>query len=62
MNPKKPLVAGNIIPQCQKCNQADRDRWVYDEKGRVVKVANPSVINMCDEEVQFAMALDYLRI
>lgn len=55
MNPKKPLLTGNIIPQCQKCNQADRDRWVYDEKGRVIKVANPNVIKMCDEEVQLAI-------
>lgn len=55
MNPKKPLVAGNIIPQCQKCNQADRDRWIYDEKGRVIKIANPNVIKMCDEDVQLAV-------
>ena len=55
MNPRKPLTKGNIIPQCQKCNQADRDRWVYDEKGRVVKIANPNVIKMCDEEVQQAV-------
>ncbi len=26
MDPHKPLVAGNIIPQCQKCNRGDRDR------------------------------------
>lgn len=35
----KPLRGGNIIPQCQKCNRADRSRWVYDDKGRVVKLA-----------------------
>jgi hypothetical protein len=55
MNPRKPLVAGNIIPQCQKCNQADRDRWVYDDKGRVIKINNPSIINFCDEDVQLAV-------
>lgn len=52
MDPNKPLVAGNIIPQCQKCNRGDRNRWVYDDKGRVIKLANPQVIKMCDREVR----------
>ena len=39
MNPSKPLVARNIIPQCQICNRADRNRWVYDKTGRVTEVA-----------------------
>ncbi len=51
MNPNKPLVAGNIIPQCQKCNRADRNRWVYDDKGRVIKLAKPSFILNSNEEV-----------
>lgn len=55
MNPRKSLIAGNIIPQCQKCNQADRDRWVYDEKGRVIRISNPNVIKMYDEDVQLAI-------
>ena len=52
MDPNKPLIVSNIIPQCQKCNRGDRNRWVYDNKGRVVKLANPNVINSCDKEVQ----------
>lgn len=52
MDPRQPLVAGNIIPQCQKCNRGDRNRWVYDEKGRVIKVANPEVIRTCDKEIR----------
>ena len=52
MNPNKPLFAGNIIPQCQKCNRGDRNRWVYDEKGRVIKIANPEVIKACSKEVR----------
>ena len=40
MNPAKPLVTGNIIPQCQICNRADRNRWIYDKTGRVIEVAN----------------------
>lgn len=38
-NPKLPLEGDNIIPQCQFCNRADRNYWVYDERGRVVGVA-----------------------
>jgi hypothetical protein len=38
-NPKLPLEGENIIPQCQFCNRADRNYWVYDERGRVVGVA-----------------------
>lgn len=52
MNPRKPLIKGNIIPQCSQCNKADRDRWVYDEKGRVVALSNPTAILMSDLEVQ----------
>ena len=40
MDPSKPLEPGNIIPQCEKCNRADRNYWIYDEKGRVVGIAN----------------------
>ena len=40
MNPSKPLVSGNIIPQCQICNRGDRNRWIYDKTGRVVEIAD----------------------
>ncbi|MFQ3610943.1 MAG: hypothetical protein SNJ72_05525 [Fimbriimonadales bacterium] len=39
-NPHLGLKANNIIPLCQFCNRADRDWWVYDERGRVVGVAS----------------------
>jgi len=39
MDNGKPLGAGNIIPQCQICNRADRDRWIYDKTGRVTGIA-----------------------
>ena len=51
-DPAKPLTARNIIPQCQKCNRADRNRWVYDNKGRVIKLANADVLKSCSESVQ----------
>ena len=51
-NSEQPLNKKNIIPQCQKCNRADRNRWVYDDKGRVVKLANADVLKSCSEFVQ----------
>lgn len=53
MDPQLELSSDNVIPQCQKCNQADRNRWVYDKKGRVIKLADASVIKACSEEVQY---------
>lgn len=38
--------------QPQKCNRGGRNRWVYDEKGRVIKLANAEVIKSCDKNVQ----------
>lgn len=51
-DPAKPLGPGNVIPQCLQCNQASRDFWVFDDKGRVVAVANPAVIDRSSEAVQ----------
>ena len=51
-NPEEPLNKENIIPQCQKCNRADRNRWIYDDKGRVIKLANADVLKSCSESVQ----------
>lgn len=53
MNPAKALGPGNLIPQCVKCNQPARDFWVFDDKGRVVAVANPQVIDRSAERIQF---------
>ncbi len=52
MDPSKPLDAGNIIPQCEKCNRPDRNYWIYDKKGRVVGIANEKVIDKCSKEIQ----------
>ena len=40
MNPCKPLVDGNIIPQCQICNEPYKNRWIFDKTGRVIEVAS----------------------
>jgi hypothetical protein len=55
MDPNKPLKPGNIIPQCEKCNRPDRNYWVYDKKGRVVKIANAKVIDACSKRVKLEM-------
>ncbi len=54
-DPNKALEPGNIIPQCEKCNRPDRNYWVYDDKGRVVKIANAKVIDNCSKQVQKEM-------
>lgn len=54
-DPNKPLEPGNIIPQCEKCNRPDRNYWIYDDKGRVVKIANAKVIDNCSTKVKKEM-------
>lgn len=51
-DPNKPLEPRNIIPQCEKCNRPDRNNWVYDENGRVIRVANGRVIERSDRSVK----------
>ena len=54
-DPSKPLEPGNIIPQCEKCNRPDRNYWIYDDKGRVVKIANVKIIDTCSTKIQKEM-------
>lgn len=35
MDPAKPLELGNIIPQCNECNRAYLDKFIFDGQGRV---------------------------
>ena len=37
MHPDKKANLENIIPQCQHCNKFYKDRFEFDEEGRVVK-------------------------
>lgn len=39
-NPAKALDKGNVIPQCQFCNRAYKDYFLFDDKGRVRAVAS----------------------
>lgn len=52
-DPNQPLSGSNIIPQCQKCNRADRNNWVYDERGRVIKLANFNIIKRSDATIRW---------
>ena len=54
-NPNKPLENGNVIPQCEICNRADRNYWIYNDKGRVIKIANAKVIDSCSNEIKKAI-------
>jgi len=51
-DPSRPLAPDNIIPQCSQCNRTYKDHWVYDDRGRIVALANPSVIKKSDPEVR----------
>lgn len=53
MNPQKPLASDNIIPQCEMCNRAYRNYWIFDNRGRVLAVSNPEIILQSPEDVQF---------
>jgi len=61
MDPKKPLEVNNIIPQCEKCNRPDRNYFVYDKKGRVIKIADPKFVLKSDEKVQIEILKILLR-
>ncbi|HPT16765.1 MAG TPA: hypothetical protein PK388_05740 [Kiritimatiellia bacterium] len=52
MDPAKPIEPGNVIPQCDACNEAARDFWIFDSRGRVVGIASPTVVERCPEELQ----------
>lgn len=59
MDPSKPLEPGNIIPQCDKCNRPDRNYWIYDEKGRVIGIANEKVVDKCPRSLKLKI---YMRL
>jgi len=50
INPRKPEEG--FIPQCEECNRAYRDWFVFDKEGKVRTIANPKVVLRADKEVQ----------
>lgn len=55
MDPNKPLELGNIIPQCSECNRQDRNYFIFNKKGRVIKIADPRFVLKSNESTQKAM-------
>ena len=37
-DPRKPLSLDNCIPQCQYCNQAYRNKFVFNKKGLIIEL------------------------
>lgn len=60
LDPEKPHVIGNIIPQCQFCNKTYKSDFTFDEKGRVRAVASINPIKRASKIVQ-KKTWDYLR-
>jgi hypothetical protein len=55
---KNPLLSQeieNIIPSCSECNNWAGDRFVFDDNGRVIALANASIIDSCEKQVQLAI-------
>jgi hypothetical protein len=60
MDPLGALTLKNTIPQCQVCNQVYQDRYVFDEKGRAVAVANIDPVKNARPETKKEI-LTYLK-
>lgn len=54
-DPNKQLTIDNTIPQCQFCNRASRDYFVFDNKGRGEKINNPKFVLKSSKDVQVEM-------
>lgn len=53
MDPNRPLEVGNIIPQCQYCNQnIYKDFFVFNEDGYPIKISNPEFVLRSDKYVR----------
>ena len=44
MDITKPLVSGNIIPQCSYCNGQYRDKFIFNKNGNVYAVASTEAV------------------
>lgn len=55
-DPAQALDLKNTIPQCQFCNQAYRDDFTFDAKGRVRAVASPKPVLRASKAVRRAVA------
>ena len=42
-DPSKPLASKNCIPMCQYCNRVYKDKWVFNQRGIVVRQSRHKV-------------------
>lgn len=64
IDPNKPLSIDNIIPQCQYCNKAYKDKFMFDENGRIVCIMNTEPVIKSPENVKkdlFEYLKDYFQ-
>lgn len=54
-DPSLPLSLDNTIPQCDFCNRASRNYFVFDNKGRVEKINDPRFVLRSSKNVQEEM-------
>lgn len=54
-NPNQPLTLNNTIPQCDFCNRASRNYFVFDNKGRVEQINDPRFVLRSSKKVQEEM-------
>lgn len=54
-DPSMALSIDNTIPQCDFCNRASRDYFVFDNKGRVEKINDPKFVLRSSKEIQEKM-------
>lgn len=54
-DPSMPLTLDNTIPQCQFCNRASRNYFVFDNKGRVEKINDSHFVLRSDNNTQLEM-------
>ena len=52
MDPHKPLDVDNIIPQCQICNRAYLNDFVFDDRGRAHAVASTRPVIRASQKVK----------
>lgn len=56
INPNLPLQIGNVIPQCEYCNQnIYKNDFIFSPEGFPLKINNPNYIFHSDENVQKQM-------
>lgn len=51
-NPKLDLTLDNIIPQCQCCNLSYKDKFIFDNNGRIIKSTKElNIENILNEKI-----------